>query len=143
MNMSARKFFVSWIVSSLLMFGLSYLWHGVLLNDFNRLSYPKGIFFIVASIVYLIIGFAVVKVYTLKIFEKVSGKMTIRGLVAGALCGVVFYMIAMVVGISFSTELKIQYIALDMAWQAMEQGVGGMAVAVVGIWIHDYLPEDF
>src|SRR5687768_11411061 len=54
--MPNKRFFISWIGSSVVMFALSYLWHGILLNDFKILAntFPLSVFLTFAGIVYLI-----------------------------------------------------------------------------------------
>jgi len=50
------KFFISWLACSASMFLLSYGWHGFILNDFLKISYPLDIFLIISVLVYLGIG---------------------------------------------------------------------------------------
>ncbi|MDA0713864.1 MAG: hypothetical protein O3B83_01240, partial [Bacteroidetes bacterium] len=46
-----------WGLSTLIMFGLSYLWHGVLLNDYVNIKYPLWLHLMLAGVVYLVIAF--------------------------------------------------------------------------------------
>ncbi|HRG51856.1 MAG TPA: hypothetical protein PLL00_03400 [Bacteroidia bacterium] len=108
------------------MFSLSYVWHGLVLNDFSRLNYPKEIFLILASLTYVFIGFIVIKFYETKFLEKqLAHKQIFRGVVKGAICGFIFFLIATVVGVSFNTGSGLKNLALDLAWQLLEQGIGG------------------
>ena len=43
MNLGIR-FFISWILTALVMFTLFYYWHGVILNDFKRLNFPLTVY---------------------------------------------------------------------------------------------------
>lgn len=129
--MSAKRFFLSWIVSSIIMFSLSYAWHGYILNDFSRLNYPKGLFLILASFAYVVIGFIVVKVVDAKFYDHWFSSKIIKGIIKGGFCGVVFFLIAMVVGISLNTGTGIKNLILDVAWQAIEQGIGGGVVGII------------
>ena len=140
--MNTKRFFLSWILSSVVMFSLSYLWHGIFLNDLERLSYPKEIFLTGSIITYLILGFLVTKIYLLKFPREISKKPLVRGIISGALVGISTYMVALVIGVSFSNELTPQYIFFDMAWQAVEQTFGGITVAFVYIWIYDGNPVE-
>lgn len=134
----SRRFFISWIASSTVMFLLSYVWHGILLTDFSRLSYPKEVFFVFAAIVYLIIGFVVAKAIDVKFLEvKFKRKPIMRGAISGAACGFFFFLIATVVGVSFSTGSKIENLLLDVSWQIVEQCLGGIVVGLAHIFVYD------
>ena len=128
-----RKILISWIVSSIVMFIASYLWHGVFLNDFSRITYPKAIFFIVASVVYLTIGFIIAKAYEIKYESLLQKKPRLKGTLTGAICGLLIYLITMVVGISFSKTMTTEYLLIDLGWQMLEQAIGGFAVGVTHI----------
>jgi hypothetical protein len=126
-----KRFLISWIITSVVMFILFYLWHGIFLNDFSRLSYPKEIFLVFAAITYLIIGFVVVKVFEAKFFEKLFyRRLFLKGLLKGFLCGFMFFIVASVVGVSFNTGTGIKNLLFDLAWQMFEQGIGGIVVSV-------------
>jgi hypothetical protein len=136
--MLTKRFFISWLVASAIMFMLSYAWHGIFLTDYSRLSYPKGIFLIIASFVYLIIGFIVAKAIDIQyLAEKFNRKPILRGALSGAACGFMFFLIATVVGVSFSTGSKIENLLLDVTWQVIEQGIGGVVVGLAHIFIYD------
>ena len=92
LTMSTKRFFLVWILVSILMFLLSYAWHGYVLNDFSRLNYPKVIFLVLSAFAYMIIGFIVVKVVETKVYEKwFFHKPILKGVMKGAFCGVVFF----------------------------------------------------
>jgi hypothetical protein len=133
-----KRFYISWIISSLVMFLLSYAWHGIFLTDFSRLTYPKEIFFLAAAFVYMIIGFVVAKAINVSFLEeRFKRKPMLRGIIAGAVCGFAFFLIATVVGVSFSTGSKLENILLDVSWQVVEQALGGLVVGVVHIFVFD------
>lgn len=134
--MQLRKLIAGWIISSIVMFSLSYLWHGVILNDFNRLDYPLNVYLLFSSFAYLIIGFVISKIYYLQILERFEKRPILRGLAGGAFGGSVIYLFAFVIGISFSGR-KLEYILVDLFWQILEQGLGGAAVGVAHIFIHN------
>lgn len=140
--MNTKRFFLSWLLSSLIMFGLSYLWHGVILNDFARLQYPKEIFLTGSVITYLILGFLVTKIFLMKFPAAIAKKPLTRGMISGALLGIATYIVTLVVGVSFSTTLKTEYILFDMAWQAVEQMIGGITVAFIYISIYEGNPME-
>jgi hypothetical protein len=126
-----KRFLISWIITSVVMFILFYVWHGIFLNDFSRLSYPTELFLVFAAITYLIIGFVMVKVFEAKFFEKLFyRRLFLKGLIKGCLCGFMFFIVATVVGVSFNTGAGIKNLLFDLAWQLFEQGVGGIVVSV-------------
>lgn len=128
--LALKRFLISWIITSVVMFILFYLWHGLFLNDFSRLSYPTEIFLVFAAITYLIIGFVVVKVFEAKFLEKLFyHRLFLKGLVKGFMCGLMFFIVATVVGVSFNTGTGIKNLLFDMAWQMFEQGIGGIVVS--------------
>jgi hypothetical protein len=130
-SLSVKRFLISWIITSIGMFILSYVWHGIVLNDFSRLSYPTGIFLAFAALTYLIIGFVVVKVFEAKFLEKFFyHRLFFKGIVKGILCGFMFFILANVVGVSFNTGTGIKNLLFDLGWQMFEQGVGGGIVAL-------------
>lgn len=139
--MKIKGFFLSWILSALVMFSLSYLWHGIFLNDFERLSYPKEIFLTGSIITYLILGFLVTKIFLTSFPKPIVKKPFLRGVVSGSLLGCATYVVSLVIGISFSSALTTKYILFDLLWQTFEQMCGGITVAMVYISIvHDGPP---
>ncbi len=120
------------------MFLLSYVWHGIFLTDFSRLSYPKELFLIFAVFVYLIIGFVVAKAIDVKFLQDhFKRKPVIKGLVAGAALGSVFFLVSTVVGVSFSTGSKLENLLLDVCWQVIEQSAGGAVVGLAHFFVFD------
>lgn len=124
------------------MFSLSYLWHGIFLNDLERLSYPKEIFLTGSIITYLILGFLVTKIYLMKFPKQIAKKPLVRGIISGALLGVSTYIVALVIGVSFNSALTPQYILFDILWQTVEQTFGGITVGMIYIWIYDGNPVE-
>ena len=135
--MNAKRYFLSWILSSLVMFSLSYVWHGVILNDIDRLTYPKEIYLAGSIITYLILGFLVTQIFMMKFLAR---KPFMRGIVSGVVLGVATYIVSLVIGVSFSTTLTTEYILVDLLWQAIEQMFGGIIVAFVYISIYEGNP---
>ncbi len=143
--MFSKRFFISWLVSSVVMFLLSYVWHGIFLTDFSRLTYPKEIFLLFASIVYLIIGFLVAKAVDSKtLTAKFKRKPVVRGAIGGVLIGIACFLVATVVGISFSTGSRLQNMVLDITWQVIEQGIGGVLAGLVHLFVFDphFVPDE-
>jgi hypothetical protein len=124
------------------MFSLSYLWHGIILNDLQRLTYPLEIFLTGAVITYLILGFMITKIYLVKFPFAIAKKPLLRGIISGKLLGIATYVMAMIIGVSFSSQLKPEYILFDLMWQITEQIFGGITVAFIYIWIYEGNPVE-
>jgi hypothetical protein len=138
LNMLTKRFFISWLVASTVMYLLSYVWHGIFLTDYSRLTYPKELFLFLAAIVYLIIGFVVAKAIDIQyLVDHFNRKPILRGALAGAGCGFMLFLMATVVGISFSTSSKIENLLLDVTWQVLEQAIGGVVVGFIHIFVYD------
>ena len=136
--MFTKRFNISWIASSLVMFALSYIWHGIFLTDFSRLTYPKEVFLVIASFVYLIIGFLAAKAIDIKVLDKFfKRKPIIKGAISGAGLGFILFLISTVVGVSFSTGSKLENLLLDVCWQVIEQSAGGAVVGIAHYFIFD------
>lgn len=117
------KFFVSWITCFATMYGLSYLWHGVVLNDFLKISYPKDVFLLVSALVYFGVAFAITALtYVLK---RIKDSFRFGALI-GAAIGIFIYAIAFLLGVSFNATVDFKMVAFDLGWQIMEQGAGGV-----------------
>lgn len=127
-----KKFFISWLSSSVSMFLLSYVWHGMVLNDLVSISYPKDIFLIVSALVYLGIGL-VITIFTYML-KKIKDSFK-YGIAAGALIGMFIYAIAFVLGISFYAVIDVKAIAFDLGWQVFEQAFGGLVCG----WFYRFL----
>ena len=122
------------------MFGASYLWHGIFLNDLERLTYPREIFLTGSVITYLILGFLVTKIYLMKFPNVIAKKPLVRGIISGASLGIATYIVALVIGVSFNSALTPQYMLFDILWQTVEQTVGGIVVGMIYISIYDGNP---
>ena len=138
--MNTKRFFLSWLLSALIMFGVSYVWHGVFLNDFERLNYPKEIFLTGSVITYLILGFLVTQLFLMRFPKSIARKPMLRGIISGVLLGIATYVVSLVIGVSFSSALTTKYILFDILWQAVEQMCGGITVAFVYISIYEGNP---
>jgi hypothetical protein len=131
MRIYGKRFLIGWIVSAALMFGLSYLWHGVVLYDYEQITYPIGIYLTAASIAYLFIGFLVSRAFLLPFFDRISRHPLLRGPAVGFACGVLVYILATVVHVTFNKDMDLKYFVLDITWQGIEQAFGGFVVGLV------------
>jgi len=141
MSKYGRRFWVSCLTSALLMYGLSYVWHGIFLNDYKIMNFPQGVFLAAAAVVYLFIGALVTRLFLFKQLDSVSRHPLLRGPVAGALCGLLMFLLVLVVGITFSRQSSTEYLLLDLVWQVLEQTLGGFAVGLSYMFVYEPLPE--
>jgi hypothetical protein len=127
-----KRYMIPWLYSSIFMFGLSYVWHGLILNDLSEVSYPLPLFFFLAAIVYSFMGL----VMTLTIIKtEISTKKWLNGVIIGSVVGFFLYLIAFVVGVSFSSNAALEHVILDITWQMIEQSFGGL---LIGYLYHTY-----
>lgn len=138
--MPSKRFFISWIASSVTMFTVSYVWHGIVLTDFSRLSYPKEIFLVVAAAVYFIIGLLLNKAFEVKQLNRLERKPLARGAAAGAMVGFFLFLIAMVMGVSFGGTRTLVNLMIDVCWQVVEQTLGGIAIGVAHLLVFERQP---
>lgn len=135
------RFYVSWIVSAILMYIAFYFWHGIFLNDLDRISFSKGIFLGLAALVYLVISFILYKTYESKLLEKYISHSLLRGVVSGVMIGFVLFSVVTVLGISLTKEVNLTYIIADCAWQVCEQILGGVIIGLGKVLIYEPVPE--
>ena len=136
-----KRFLIGWIISSLVMFGLSYLWHGVFLNDYQLITYPIGIYLIASAIAYLFIGFLVSAAFTIEYFDKISRHPLLRGPAIGFACGLLVFIVATVIHVSFSKDMDMRYMLLDITWQGIEQAFGGLVIGIVYMMVFEPYPH--
>ena len=134
-----KRFMFSWILSSVVMFIISYIWHGVFLNDISHIHYPLGIYLISATFVYLTIGFVMTKLYSYPGIINLFRSFFARGLILGAGLGLLLYMMALVLGVTFTKSISMASIAVDVPWQMFEQVVGGLIISTVFTIIYEPL----
>lgn len=110
------------------MYALSYLWHGILLNDLNRLTYPIDTFLLLSALAYFGIGMLLAVGIQ---FVDYGKKNYMKGMLLGIPLGTFIYLIAFVFGISFYGTPQLKYIILDLGWQLCEQTIGGLLAGII------------
>ena len=122
------------------MSALSYLWHGIILSDFERLNRPRGKLLIYSTIISSIVAFVIINLFELDIMEKhFKRSPLLRGLLAGAVSGVLYFLVSKVFGFSFATTNDLKQMLVDLVWQVFEQSIGGILVGMV--YVAMYNPE--
>ncbi len=125
--MLKKRFFISWLLSTLVMMLLSWAWHGIFLNDLIFIPNPVFLFYSLAFLAYITIGFSLTFVYT---YLSMGLGIRLKGMFMGMAMGFFIYLIAFVFGISFKGH-GTEHLVLDFIWQMMEQGAGGSVIAMV------------
>lgn len=134
------RFFISWIISALVMFSLFYAWHGIFLNDFKRIKFPLSWFMMFAALTYLIFGAGIYLLFESQILKNIRNTF-MRGLTCGVIAGFSLFMIATVVNISLTKHLSMQHLIVDCSWQMAEQTFGAMVVVGLKYIIRDPIPQ--
>jgi hypothetical protein len=127
-----RRILIPWLASAVVMFGLSYLWHGVALNDLRELRTPIGLYVVLSGLVYLVIGLGItVLMHQCIRHEWISLKQgfPLKGMLLGAVVGFVVFLVAFIFGMSF-TDRHLVHVLADVAWQMVEQALGGLVVSL-------------
>ena len=122
-------FFAAWIISFLVLYAISYLWHGVFLNDLSRVTYPINFFLFFVAIVYFVIAF--ILTFLTQFLVQLGKNKVKRGIMIGLPMGLFIYLIAFVFGVSFYSNPTFAHIAFDACWQVIEQGFGGMVAGAI------------
>ena len=126
--MNLARFLTSWLLTSALMFGMFYWWHGVFLNDFAKLGFPLEQYLGLLGVVYLIVGLVL---YGLIAFLDIAGGNARKGVLLGGVLGFFIYLIAFSFGVSFHPNPDVQHLAIDFVWQMAEQAIGGLMCGLV------------
>ncbi len=114
------------------MYGLSYLWHGVLFSDLRDLKIPFGLYLSLAALVYAIISAGITVAVNQAIVHewiKLKAGFPFMSFLVGAVIGFVVYLFVLVLGLSFA-ESGMVHVVVDVLWQMLEQGVGGLMVSL-------------
>ena len=128
------RFFLSWLLSAIVMFLLFYIWHGIFLNDFKRLQFPLAWFVAFAALTYLVLGVGIYFLFESRLMKKFRN-LFVRGAISGAISGFGLFMVATIIHISLTRELSAQHLLIDCAWQMSEQVIGSMIIVVLKIFI--------
>lgn len=127
-----RYILLPWLLSTVVMLGMSFLWHGVVLMDLQELRVPLTLYSILAVLVYLVVGLGLT-IFTHKAIEyewiSLKGPFPLMSFLLGAVAGFFVYLVIFVLGMSFAKP-GVVHIAVDILWQMFEQGLGGLMVSL-------------
>jgi len=130
--LAKRHILLPWLFSACLMFGLSYVWHGLALRDLQELNVPLTLYFLLAFLVYLVLGLIItLAVHKAIQYEWISLKRAFpfMGVLTGAAAGFFVYLVIFTLGMTF-TKHGMMHVVVDILWQMVEQGLGGLAVSL-------------
>ncbi len=130
--MKLLRLLIATILSAIVMFALSYYWHGVLLNDLRYISYDKNLFFGLLAIAYLAIGGALS--FVLMVY-KPEERRVLKHVSIAIASGFLVYLLAFVLGVSFSGK-GLEHTVVNFLWQMIEQGIGGFCISAYYIIAH-------
>ena len=114
------------------MFGLSYVWHGLALTDLQELKIPLTLYFVLAFLVYLVLGLILTLVIHKAIqYEWISLKRAFPfySSLVGAAAGFFVYLVIFILGMTF-TKHGMMHVVVDILWQMVEGALGGLAVSL-------------
>ena len=114
------------------MYGLSYVWHGLILRDLDELKVPLGLYLGLSALVYTIVGIVItVLVHEAIRHEWISLKRAfpLSSMLVGAVVGFVVYLLVFILGMSFAGS-QTMHIVVDVLWQMLEQALGGLMVSL-------------
>lgn len=132
MFLFSRRYLLPWLISAIVMFGLSYLWHGLLLRDLQELKVPLGLYLGLSGLVYLVVGLVItVLVHEAIRHEWISLKRAfpLNSMLVGSVVGFVVYLLVFILGVSFAGH-QMMHIVVDILWQMLEQALGGLMVSL-------------
>ncbi len=120
------------LLSAGVMFLVSWLWHGYALTDLEELKIPLPLYFSLAGLIYLVLGFGMTFfIHTALQYEWISLKtgFPVSSTLVGAAIGFFVYLLIFILGMSF-TKSGMVHVVVDVLWQMLEQGLGGLMVSL-------------
>lgn len=106
----------------------SFAWHGVLLNDFERLDFSVATLIGTMTGVYLLLSLLLT---VLCVRVELEMSRPLKGALIGGVLGFTIYLVAFTLGFSFQESPTNEHLVLDFAWQMFEQAVGGLIVGML------------
>jgi hypothetical protein len=126
-----KRILISTLLAMVVMMILSYVWHGIILNDFKNMTLALPVFFILSAIVYFLISL-VINFILFKI--EFQDHHSTKRILLGGIVGFSIYLIVFILGLSYE-ERGMKHIISDFGWQMFEQGIGAL---VVDFCLHIY-----
>lgn len=130
--MLQRRILLPWVLSSVVMYALSYVWHGLALTDLSELKIPLPAYLALSAVAYLLIGLGItVAVHQAIQHSWISLKsgFPMMSILVGAIIGFIVYLLVLTLGMSFASG-QLRHVVIDVLWQMFEQGLGGLMVGL-------------
>ncbi|HQV40234.1 MAG: hypothetical protein IPO60_02165 [Flavobacteriales bacterium] len=119
-------------MSATVMYGISYVWHGLALTDISELKIDLSTYLVLSGLAYLVIGLGLVTLMHIGIGREwisLKSGFPLKCMIAGACAGVVIYLVIFMSGLSFASH-GLQHVVVDALWQVFEQAIGGLMVSL-------------
>lgn len=123
--MKLSRLAISVLLGALVMFFLSYTWHGVLLNDFKFLQYDRNIFLGLLALLYLFISGGIS--FVLMLYKPEEYK-SFKHISIGIIVGFIINLIIFVLGLSLAGKGLANNV-INFTWQMFEQGFGALIIS--------------
>jgi hypothetical protein len=134
------RFYLSWILGAVAMYGAFYVWHGVILNDFKHIQFSPIWFMLLCAAAYLIISFVLYRVFETKILSFFDN-ILFRGFITALIVGISLFVIMTVLHISFTKNMTTTYLVTDFVWQIIEQSIGALFIVAGKQFVFEPDPE--
>jgi len=125
--MKIQQFLISSVLSATIMFGMSYAWHGLVLNDFDKIPYDFTMFLVLSGIVYICISMGLTFILSIAEFNE---KKLIKRIITGGAIGFFIHLVVFTIGISFQGN-QLKHLMVDFLWQMIEQATGALVIHIV------------
>lgn len=124
LQVNFKRLLISTFITTIVMVGLSYVWHGIILNDFKNINIAFPMFFILTIVVYFLIAL-VLNFILFKI--EFTDHLTAKRVLVGGIAGFAIYLLVFTLGLSYE-ERGMKHIISDFVWQMIEQGAGALVI---------------
>lgn len=136
--MNIKKFLLATIFSFVVMFLLSFLWYGVLMMHFYQ-NTPGAIgdMDIInrdqPMILFLVLGYVILAALMAYAYPKgvESEKKIMEGLKFGVWVGLLWILPGSFIQYAVTEVLSLKVVAVDTLWHIVEQGAGGIVIAIM------------
>lgn len=132
MVLMRRHILLPTLLSTVVMYLLSWVWHGLALTDLEEITIPKPLYFTLAALVYLVLGAGLTFIVHTAIehgWISLKKAFPLTAALFGVAAGFFVYLVIFVLGMSF-VKGGMLHVVVDVLWQMLEQGIGGLCVSL-------------
>lgn len=135
MKSRGNRTFLAWVMTTLAMFGLSFLWHNQIRDDFFD-QFQNAIFSPLVYIggmaaVYGVLGFVMSSLAYHRFNYSRYDVPIISGPVLGMIAGIVMFIVMIATGTFYKEDMGLGYLTMGFVWQLFEQGIGGLVWGII------------